>query len=79
MFSYLASSPVSVSQRRLLSGEPIAWLRLVELSILCNARYKNIFWVQGGLEAAEEEDLQREGSQPFKFARIFLGRKVKCT
>ncbi|KNA16980.1 hypothetical protein SOVF_084550 [Spinacia oleracea] len=45
---------------------------------LCNAGYKNVFWVQGGLEAAEEEDLQREGSQPFKFAGIgglseFLG------
>ncbi|XP_071689483.1 rhodanese-like domain-containing protein 11, chloroplastic [Rutidosis leptorrhynchoides] len=45
---------------------------------LYNAGYKNLFWVQGGLEAAEEEDLEREGPQPFKFAGIggfseFLG------
>ncbi|KAM2075976.1 hypothetical protein ACFX1T_038779 [Malus domestica] len=45
---------------------------------LYNAGYKNLFWVQGGLEAAEEEDLVREGPQPFKFAGIggvseFLG------
>ncbi|XP_058102002.1 rhodanese-like domain-containing protein 11, chloroplastic [Magnolia sinica] len=45
---------------------------------LYNAGYKNLFWVQGGLEAAEEEDLGREGPQPFKFAGIggvseFLG------
>ncbi|XP_059289320.1 rhodanese-like domain-containing protein 11, chloroplastic isoform X2 [Lycium ferocissimum] len=46
--------------------------------VLYNAGYSNIFWVQGGLEAAEEEDLEREGPQPFKFAGIgglseFLG------
>ncbi|TMX03186.1 hypothetical protein EJD97_017821 [Solanum chilense] len=46
--------------------------------VLHNAGYNNIFWVQGGLEAAEEEDLEREGPQPFKFAGIgglseFLG------
>ncbi|XP_016490711.1 rhodanese-like domain-containing protein 11, chloroplastic isoform X3 [Nicotiana tabacum] len=46
--------------------------------VLYNAGYNNIFWVQGGLEAAEEEDLEREGPQPFKFAGIgglseFLG------
>lgn len=51
---------------------------LAACELLCNAGYKNVFWVQGGLEAAEEEDLQREGSQPFKFAGIgglseFLG------
>lgn len=45
---------------------------------LCNAGYGNIFWVQGGLEAAEEEDFEREGPQPFKLAGIggvseFLG------
>ncbi|KAL4559755.1 hypothetical protein LXL04_031900 [Taraxacum kok-saghyz] len=45
---------------------------------LYNAGYRNIFWIQGGLEAAEEEDLEREGPQPFKFAGIgglseFLG------
>ncbi|XP_048443847.1 rhodanese-like domain-containing protein 11, chloroplastic [Pyrus x bretschneideri] len=39
---------------------------------------KNLFWVQGGVEAAEEEDLAREGPLPFKFAGIgglleFLG------
>ncbi|KAF3639763.1 Rhodanese-like domain-containing protein 11, chloroplastic [Capsicum annuum] len=46
--------------------------------VLYNAGYCNLFWVQGGLEAAEEEDLEREGPQPFKFAGIgglseFLG------
>ncbi|XP_023733583.1 rhodanese-like domain-containing protein 11, chloroplastic [Lactuca sativa] len=45
---------------------------------LYNAGYTNIFWIQGGLEAAEEEDLEREGPQPFKLAGIggvseFLG------
>ncbi|PKA61442.1 Rhodanese-like domain-containing protein 11, chloroplastic [Apostasia shenzhenica] len=45
---------------------------------LYSAGYKNLFWVQGGLEAAEEEDFQREGPQPFKLAGIggasaFLG------
>lgn len=37
---------------------------------LYNAGYQNLFWVQGGLEAAEEEDFQREGPQPFKLAGI---------
>lgn len=51
---------------------------LAASELLYNAGYKNIFWVQGGLEAAEEEDLPREGPQPFKFAGIgglseFLG------
>lgn len=46
--------------------------------LLYNSGYKNLFWVQGGLEAAEEEDLVRQGPQPFKFAGIgglseFLG------
>ncbi|KAI9173853.1 hypothetical protein LWI28_007581 [Acer negundo] len=45
---------------------------------LYNAGYRNLFWVQGGLEAAEEEDLVTEGPQPLKFAGIggvseFLG------
>lgn len=51
---------------------------LAACELLCNAGYTNVFWVQGGLEAAEEEDLPREGPQPFKFAGIgglseFLG------
>lgn len=51
---------------------------LAACELLYNAGYENLFWVQGGLEAAEEEDLEREGSQPFKFAGIgglseFLG------
>ncbi|KAK2663614.1 hypothetical protein Ddye_002188 [Dipteronia dyeriana] len=45
---------------------------------LYNAGYRNLFWVQGGLEVAEEEDLVTEGPQPLKFAGIggvseFLG------
>ncbi|XP_068661321.1 rhodanese-like domain-containing protein 11, chloroplastic [Aristolochia californica] len=45
---------------------------------LYNAGYRNLFWVQGGLESAEEGDFVREGSQPFLFAGIgglseFLG------
>ncbi|EYU22207.1 hypothetical protein ABFS82_09G011700 [Erythranthe guttata] len=43
---------------------------LAACEILYNAGYKNLFWVQSGLEAAEEEDLEREGSQPFKLAGI---------
>ncbi|XP_022135280.1 rhodanese-like domain-containing protein 11, chloroplastic isoform X1 [Momordica charantia] len=51
---------------------------LAACELLYNAGYKNIFWVQGGLETAEEEDLVREGPQPLKFAGIgglseFLG------
>ncbi|XP_040939185.1 rhodanese-like domain-containing protein 11, chloroplastic isoform X2 [Gossypium hirsutum] len=54
---------------------------LAACELLCNAGYKNLFWVQGGLEAAEEEDLAREGTQPLKFAGIgglseFLGNTV---
>nr|CAB3447118.1 unnamed protein product [Digitaria exilis] len=37
---------------------------------LYNAGFENLFWVQGGLEAVEEEDFEREGSQPFKLAAI---------
>ncbi|CAO2177930.1 unnamed protein product [Urochloa humidicola] len=37
---------------------------------LYNAGFENLFWVQGGLEASEEEDFEREGSQPFKLAAI---------
>ncbi|CAL1405312.1 unnamed protein product [Linum trigynum] len=43
---------------------------LAACELLLKAGYSNIFWVQGGLEAAEEEDLVREGPQPFKFAGI---------
>ncbi|XP_024973159.1 rhodanese-like domain-containing protein 11, chloroplastic [Cynara cardunculus var. scolymus] len=51
---------------------------LAACELLYNAGYRNLFWVQGGLEAAEEEDLERGGPQPFKFAGIgglseFLG------
>ncbi|XP_061362164.1 rhodanese-like domain-containing protein 11, chloroplastic [Gastrolobium bilobum] len=51
---------------------------LAACELLYNAGYKNLFWVQGGLEAAEEEDLIVEGPVPLKFAGIggvseFLG------
>lgn len=51
---------------------------LAACELLYNAGYRNIFWIQGGLEAAEEEDLEREGPQTFKLAGIggvseFLG------
>ncbi|XP_054805186.1 rhodanese-like domain-containing protein 11, chloroplastic isoform X2 [Prosopis cineraria] len=51
---------------------------LAACEILYNAGYTNLFWVQGGLEAAEEEDLIVEGPLPLKFAGIggvseFLG------
>lgn len=51
---------------------------LAACELLYNAGYRNLFWVQGGLEAAEEEDFDREGPQPFKLAGIggvseFLG------
>ncbi|KAJ0950604.1 putative Rhodanese-like domain-containing protein [Helianthus annuus] len=51
---------------------------LAACELLYNAGYENVFWVQGGLEAAEEEDLEREGPQPFKLAGVgglsgFLG------
>lgn len=51
---------------------------LAACELLYNAGYSNLFWVQGGLEAAEEEDLVREGPEPFKLAGIgglseFLG------
>ncbi|KAH9720524.1 Rhodanese-like domain-containing protein 11 [Citrus sinensis] len=49
-----------------------------DLIVACQKGLRNLFWVQGGLEAAEEEDLVREGPQPLKFAGIgglseFLG------
>ncbi|KAL3748099.1 hypothetical protein ACJRO7_009342 [Eucalyptus globulus] len=43
---------------------------LAACELLYNAGYRNLFWVQGGLEASEEEDLPREGPQPLKFAGI---------
>ncbi|KAG2678714.1 hypothetical protein I3843_11G015900 [Carya illinoinensis] len=51
---------------------------LAACELLYNAGYRNLFWVQGGLEAAEDEDLVIEGPQPLKFAGIggvseFLG------
>ncbi|KAJ6339697.1 hypothetical protein OIU77_007607 [Salix suchowensis] len=51
---------------------------LAACELLNNAGYKNLFWLQGGLEAAEEEDFISEGPQPLKFAGIggvseFLG------
>ncbi|KAJ7945791.1 Rhodanese-like domain-containing protein chloroplastic-like [Quillaja saponaria] len=51
---------------------------LAACELLYNAGYRNLFWVQGGLETAEEEDLVREGSMPLRFAGIggvseFLG------
>lgn len=51
---------------------------LAACDLLYNSGYRNLFWVQGGLEAAEEEDLAREGPQPLRFAGIggvseFLG------
>ncbi|XP_048330893.2 rhodanese-like domain-containing protein 11, chloroplastic isoform X3 [Ziziphus jujuba] len=51
---------------------------LAACELLYNAGYRNLFWLQGGLESAEEEDLIREGPLPFKFAGIggvseFLG------
>ncbi|KAK4750703.1 hypothetical protein SAY87_004185 [Trapa incisa] len=51
---------------------------LAACELLYNSGYRSLFWVQGGLEAAEEEDLAREGPQPLKFAGIggiseFLG------
>ncbi|XP_057474343.1 rhodanese-like domain-containing protein 11, chloroplastic [Actinidia eriantha] len=51
---------------------------LAACELLYNAGYRNLFWIQGGLEAAEEEDLEKEGPLPFKLAGIgglseFLG------
>ncbi|XP_044486139.1 rhodanese-like domain-containing protein 11, chloroplastic isoform X1 [Mangifera indica] len=51
---------------------------LAACELLYDAGYRNLFWVQGGLETAEEEELTREGPQPLKFAGIggvseFLG------
>ncbi|KAK6940417.1 Rhodanese-like domain [Dillenia turbinata] len=51
---------------------------LAACELLYNAGYQNLFWVQGGLEAAEEEELETEGPHPLKLAGIggaseFLG------
>ncbi|VFQ69254.1 unnamed protein product [Cuscuta campestris] len=51
---------------------------LAACELLYNAGYKNLFWVRGGFEAAEDEDLIVEGPGPLKFAGIggvseFLG------
>ncbi|CAK7336739.1 unnamed protein product [Dovyalis caffra] len=51
---------------------------LAACELLNNAGYRNLFWVQGRFEAAEEEDFVSEGPQPLKFAGIggvseFLG------
>ncbi|KAL5544045.1 hypothetical protein UlMin_007829 [Ulmus minor] len=51
---------------------------LAACELLYNAGYRNLFWVQGGLEAAEDEDLVTEGPEPLKFAGLgglseFLG------
>ncbi|XP_027338590.1 rhodanese-like domain-containing protein 11, chloroplastic isoform X2 [Abrus precatorius] len=51
---------------------------LAACELLYNAGYTNLFWVQGGFEAAEDEDLIVEGPVPLKFAGIggvseFLG------
>uniref|UniRef100_A0A2P2M0K7 Uncharacterized protein MANES_06G111900 n=2 Tax=Rhizophora mucronata TaxID=61149 RepID=A0A2P2M0K7_RHIMU len=51
---------------------------LAACELLYNAGYRNLFWVQGGLEAAKEEELVKEGPQPLKFAGLggvseFLG------
>ncbi|GLJ11416.1 hypothetical protein SUGI_0166760 [Cryptomeria japonica] len=45
---------------------------------LYNAGYRNLYWIQGGFNAAEEGDLERSGTQPLRFAGIggiseFLG------
>ncbi|CAH9099720.1 unnamed protein product [Cuscuta europaea] len=51
---------------------------LAACELLYNAGYENLFWVQGGLEAAEDEDFIVDGSVLLKFAGIggvseFLG------
>ncbi|KAL3696052.1 hypothetical protein R1sor_010128 [Riccia sorocarpa] len=45
---------------------------------LYRAGYRNLYWLNGGFDAAQEGDLEKEGSVPFKFAGIggvseFLG------
>lgn len=45
---------------------------------LYKAGYRNLFWLNGGYDTAEDRDFEREGSQPLKFAGIggvseFLG------
>ncbi|KAJ7550625.1 hypothetical protein O6H91_07G110100 [Diphasiastrum complanatum] len=51
---------------------------LAACELLYKAGYRNLFWLNGGLDSVEEVDLEREGPQPFKFAGIggvseFLG------
>ncbi|XP_028229343.1 rhodanese-like domain-containing protein 11, chloroplastic isoform X1 [Glycine soja] len=51
---------------------------LAACELLYNAGYRNLFWVQGGYEAAEGKDLIVEGPVPLKFSGIggvseFLG------
>ncbi|KAL1201234.1 Rhodanese-like domain-containing protein 11 [Cardamine amara subsp. amara] len=51
---------------------------LAACELLYNAGYENLFWLQGGLESAQDEDLVTEGDQPLKLAGIggfseFLG------
>ncbi|KAH9568902.1 hypothetical protein CY35_03G103200 [Sphagnum magellanicum] len=45
---------------------------------LYKAGYRNLYWLNGGFDAVQEGDLEKEGSQPFNFAGIggmseFLG------
>ncbi|KAF4370633.1 hypothetical protein G4B88_013389 [Cannabis sativa] len=70
VYGVYAGIEISLSAARALS--------LAACELLYNAGYTNLFWVQGGLEAAEDEDLVIEGPQPLKFAGIggmseFLG------
>uniref|UniRef100_A0A2P2M0M0 Rhodanese-like domain-containing protein 11ic isoform X1 n=2 Tax=Rhizophora mucronata TaxID=61149 RepID=A0A2P2M0M0_RHIMU len=56
----------------------LTYRSLAACELLYNAGYRNLFWVQGGLEAAKEEELVKEGPQPLKFAGLggvseFLG------
>jgi len=37
---------------------------------LYKAGYRNLFWLNGGLDAVQEGDLERVGSQPFSFGGI---------
>lgn len=37
---------------------------------LYNTGYRNLYWVQGGFDAAEEGDFEQDGPQPLKFAGI---------
>lgn len=37
---------------------------------LYKAGYRNIYWINGGFDAAEDEDFKREGPEPLKFAGL---------